>query len=152
MKKKRASWDEYFMKIVHDVSERSTCLRRSVGAILVKDKQIISTGYNGPPRGTPHCDEKGGCLREKLKVPSGEREELCRASHAEENAIVQAARHGISTNGSTLYIKNFPCSKCAKLLINAGIVEVVYANPYNAGLSAELLEEAKIKVRRVKLD
>ncbi|RLF35737.1 MAG: cytidine deaminase, partial [Thermoplasmata archaeon] len=109
----RPSYDEYFMEMAHVVAKRSTCLRRKVGAILVKDKHILSTGYNGAPKGLKHCSEVG-CLREKLRVPSGQRHELCRGLHAEQNAIIQAAVFGVSIEGSTLYCTNAPCVVCAK--------------------------------------
>ena len=106
---RRPSWDEYFMDMAVLTAKRSTCLRRQVGAVIVKDKHIIATGYNGAPRGVPHCDEKGGCLRQQLNVPSGERHELCRALHAEQNAIIQAATPGQSIEGGTIYVTNQPC-------------------------------------------
>lgn len=145
--KKRPSWDEYFMRIAYLVAERSTCLRRSVGCVIIKDKRILSTGYNGAPSNVPHCI-KAGCLREKLNVPSGERHELCRGLHGEQNAIIQAAKIGVSIEGAVIYITNYPCFICSKQIINAGIKEVVYANFYNDKLSKKILEEAKIKVRK----
>jgi len=143
----RPSWDEYFMDIVDLVKERSTCLRRQVGALIVKDKRILSSGYNGAPSGCAHCDEIG-CLREKNKIPSGERHELCRASHAEQNAIVQAAKHGIAIDGSTIYVTTQPCVICSKLIINSGITRVVYKGSYPDELSLKLLNEAKIDIMR----
>ncbi|SMO31812.1 dCMP deaminase [Balnearium lithotrophicum] len=137
----RPSWDQYFMSIAQMVSTRSTCLRRKVGAVLVKDKRIISTGYNGPPSGLKHPEEVG-CLREKLGVPSGERHELCRGLHAEQNAIIQAALHGVSTKGSVLYCTHCPCSLCVKMLINAGIVKVIYREGYPDWLAKEIAKEA----------
>ena len=122
---RRPSWDEYFMDMAVLTAKRSTCLRRQVGAVIVKDKHIIATGYNGAPRGVPHCDEKGGCLRQQLNVPSGERHELCRALHAEQNAIIQAATLGQSIEGGTIYVTNQPCVICAKMIINAGISRIV---------------------------
>ncbi|WP_290902673.1 dCMP deaminase family protein, partial [Ferroglobus sp.] len=119
----RPSLDEYFMEIAKVVAKRSTCLRQNVGAVIVKDKRILSTGYNGAPMGLPHCLDIG-CLREELNVPSGERHELCRAVHAEQNAIIQAAVHGVSIKGATLYTTHQPCIMCAKMIINAGIVRV----------------------------
>jgi len=145
----RPSWDEYFMKAALLVSERSTCLRRRVGAVLVKDRQILATGYNGAPRKITHCDVVG-CLREELKVPSGERHEICRGLHAEQNVILQATWHGVSTKDSTLYITNSPCSICAKMLINAGIEEVVVLDQYPDKMAIEFLEEANIKIRKIK--
>jgi dCMP deaminase len=145
----RPSWDKYFMDIAFLVSTRATCLRRKVGAILVKQRRILATGYNGPPRGIKHCGEReNGCLREQLGIPSGERHEISRATHAEQNVIIQAAVHGISIEGSTLYSTNFPCVICTKMLLNAGVVEIVYADGYADELSAELLKEAKLKVRK----
>ncbi|MGB9866294.1 MAG: deoxycytidylate deaminase [Bacillota bacterium] len=143
----RPSWDEYFMEVAAVVSKRSTCLRRAVGAVLVKEKRILATGYNGAPTGLPHCAEVG-CLREKLSVPSGERHEMCRGLHAEQNALVQAARYGIVVAGSTLYCTTEPCALCAKMLINAGIVRIVFADPYPDELARQLLAEAGIPVER----
>ena len=134
------------MDIVDLVSRRSTCLRRGVGAVLVKDKRLLTTGYNGAPSGLKHCLEVG-CLREELKVSSGERHELCRGLHAEQNAIIQAAVHGVSIRGATLYCTNHPCSICLKMLINAGIEEIVYQNPYPDELAMSMLEEAGMKLR-----
>lgn len=139
----RPSWDQYFMDIARLVSSRSTCLRRQVGAVLVRDRQIISTGYNGAPSGIRHCAE-AGCLRETLNVPSGERHEICRGIHAEQNAVVQAALHGVSTQGSTLYCTHQPCSFCSKMIINAGVCHVVFQGDYPDGLSRELLAEAEV--------
>lgn len=141
----RPSWDEYFMDIVELVKTRSTCLRRQVGALIVKDKRILSTGYNGAPSGCSHCLERG-CLREKLNIPSGQRHELCRGIHAEQNAIVQAAYSGTSVKGGTLYVTHQPCVMCAKMAINAGIVKIVFRGEYPDELSMELLEEAGIDV------
>ena len=126
MKKKinRPNWDEYFLKIANLVSERSTCLRRGVGAILVKDKKILATGYNGAPVNIAHCD-KAGCVRAKLNIPSGERHELCRGLHAEQNALLQAALHGVSVKNAILYSTIQPCLICAKMLINAGISDII---------------------------
>jgi len=148
-KRARPSWDEYFLEVAYLVSKRATCLRRSVGAVLVKDKKILATGYNGAPSGVRHCTETG-CLREKLKIPSGERHELCRGLHAEQNVLVQAALHGVSTKGSILYLTNQPCIICAKLLINAGIKGVVISAGYPDKLAQKFLKEAKIKVRKAK--
>jgi len=145
----RPSWDEYFLNIAKLVATRSTCLRRQVGAVVVKDKQILATGYNGAPTGITHCD-KAGCLREQLKVPSGERHELCRALHAEQNAFLQAAKHGVSLAGSTLYITVQPCSICAKMIINAGIRNIVVEGEYPDEFAREFLKEAGIKITVVK--
>ncbi len=144
----RPSWDEYFLSIAHLVSQRSTCLRRKVGAVVVKDRRILTTGYNGAPRGITHC-EVTGCLRQKLKVPSGQRHELCRGLHAEQNAIIQAAYHGVSINGSVLYVTVSPCIICAKMIINAGIKEVVFEGDYPDNMARQFLKEAKIKLRQV---
>ena len=141
---KRPSWDEYFMQITELVATRATCLRRKVGAIIVKDKRILATGYNGPPSGLPHCDELGGCLRDKLNVPSGERHEISRAVHAEQNAIIQAARFGVPIDGSTMYVTHHPCFICAKMIINAGIKKIVVKEGYPDELSKEMLKEAGI--------
>jgi dCMP deaminase len=133
------------MRIAREVAERSTCLRRKVGAVIVRDKRILTTGYNGAPRGIRHCGDRG-CLREKLDVPSGERHELCRGLHAEMNALVQAAVHGVGVEGSTLYCTNRPCSLCAKMLINAGVKRIVIGEGYPDELGQELLQEAGIPV------
>lgn len=143
----RPSWDEYFMDITKRVATRSTCLRRAVGAILVHDKRIIASGYNGGPTGLAHCLDIG-CLREKLGIPSGQQHELCRGIHAEQNAIIQAARYGVSIEGATLYCTTQPCTQCTKMLINAGITEIVYAEGYPDDLACELLDESGIVVRR----
>jgi len=143
----RPSWDEYFMQITKLVATRSTCLRRQVGALLVKEKNIMATGYNGVPTGITHCDVTG-CQREQLNVPSGERHELCRGLHAEQNAIIQAARHGANIEGSTLYCTDSPCIICSKMLINAGIREVIFDRGYPDKLSLEMLTEAGINYRQ----
>jgi len=150
MKKKlqRPSWDRYFIEIAKLVAPRSTCLRRQVGAVIVKDRHILATGYNGTPKGITHC-EVVGCLRKKLKVPSGERHEICRGLHAEQNSLLQAALYGISLKDSILYCTNQPCAICAKMLINAGIKEIVILKGYPDPMARELLNEAQIKVRRV---
>jgi dCMP deaminase len=142
----RPSWDAYFMEITHVVANRSTCLRRRVGAVIIKDRRILSTGYNGAPKGLAHCQEVG-CIREQNNVPSGERHELCRALHAEQNAILQAALYGVSIAGATIYCTTHPCVMCAKMLINAGMKEVVVSNTYPDAMSAALLEEAGVVVR-----
>ena len=141
--------DEYFMEMAHLVAKRSTCLRRHVGAVLVKDKRVLSTGYNGSPKGTLHCEVKG-CIREQMNVPSGTRHELCRGVHAEQNAIIQAAYFGVSVDGSTIYTTTYPCSMCAKILINAGIKEVVYSEGYVDALSKNLFDETNILIREYK--
>ena len=143
--KKRLSWDEYFIKIAELVAQRSTCLRRQVGCVIVRDKRMLTTGYNGAPRGLKHCSETG-CLRNKLKIPSGERQELCRALHSEQNAIIQAALTGISLNDSVLYCTHQPCIACAKMLINAGIKKIVYKGAYPDKLALSILKDAGIKL------
>lgn len=142
----RPSWDSYFMEITQVVASRSTCLRRQVGAVIVRDRRILTTGYNGAPSSLAHCEEVG-CIREKEKIPSGERHELCRALHAEQNAILQAALYGISIQGATIYCTTHPCVMCAKMIINAGMKEVVIAASYPDSLSEALLKEANVKVR-----
>ena len=142
---KRLSWDAYFMEIAQLVATRSTCLRRKVGAVAVKDKRIIATGYNGAPENLKHCEEIG-CLREKLKIPAGERQELCRGVHAEQNVIIQAAKLGANLNGATIYITHHPCFTCAKMLINAGIKKIVYKEGYPDEFAKDILKEAGIEV------
>ena len=145
----RPGWDEYFMQLAHLVKRRSTCLRRQVGAVLVRDRRILATGYNGAPSGIVHC-EVTGCLRQKLKVPSGQRHELCRGLHAEQNVIIQCALYGVSTKGATLYVTVTPCIICAKMIINAGIKEIVIEGEYPDKMARNFLRQAKIKVRRLK--
>ncbi len=145
---KRPSWDEYFMDIAKLVGKRSTCLRRHVGAIIVKNRRVLATGYNGTPSKIKHCDETG-CLRIKLSIPSGQRHELCRGLHAEQNALLQAALYGISVRGAVLYITNQPCIICAKMIINAGLEEVVIASGYPDNMAKEFLQEAGIKIRKL---
>lgn len=142
----RPSWDEYFMKLAYEVATRTTCLRRAVGAVIVKERRILATGYNGVPTGIAHCSEVG-CLRQQLGVPSGQRHEICRGLHAEQNAIIQAAHYGIDISASSIYITTQPCVVCAKMIINAGIVEIVYANPYDDELALSMLNEAGIALR-----
>ena len=144
---RRPTWDEYFMEIARLVASRSTCLRRQVGAVMVKDKNILTTGYNGTPSGISHCAVTG-CLRQQLGVPSGERHELCRGLHAEQNAIIQAAKHGVNIDGATLYCTNSPCIICSKMLINAGISAIVYLDGYPDELSLAMLREAQIDCRQ----
>lgn len=143
----RPSWDEYFMAITDQVAQRATCTRRRIGAVLVKDKRILATGYNGVPVGIAHCDEVG-CLREQLGIPSGTQHELCRGIHAEQNAVIQAAKHGIAIDGATVYCTHQPCVLCAKILINAGVTDVVYREAYPDPLATEMLEEAGVRARR----
>ncbi|MCX7944776.1 MAG: cytidine/deoxycytidylate deaminase family protein [Deltaproteobacteria bacterium] len=145
MIEERISWDEYFLSFAQLAATRSTCLRRKVGAVIVKDKHIISTGYNGAPKGIRHCSEVG-CIREAEKVPSGQRHELCRGLHAEQNAIIQAALYGAQTDGGIIYCTNQPCVICAKMIINAGIRSVVFSEGYTDSLAQEMLTEANIKL------
>lgn len=141
----RPTWDEYFMNIAEMVKTRSTCLRRHVGAVIVKDKRILSTGYNGAPARSKHCAEIG-CIRMQMNVPSGEKHELCRASHAEMNAIAQAAMSGTSVNGAWIYVTCQPCVICSKILINSGIYKIIYAGEYPDALSLSLLKESSIRI------
>ncbi|MBQ6454294.1 MAG: cytidine/deoxycytidylate deaminase family protein [Coriobacteriales bacterium] len=141
----RPSWDEYFMSIADQVATRSTCLRRQIGAVIVKDKRLLATGYNGAPSGLPHCLDIG-CLRQQMGIPSGQRHELCRAIHAEQNAIVQAAKYGTSIEGGTIYTTAYPCVMCAKMIINAGLKRIVYRDSYPDDLSTELLKESGIEM------
>jgi dCMP deaminase len=145
---KRINKDQYFMGMAKIASLRSTCLRRAVGCVLVKSDRIIATGFNGTPIGLEHCEVRG-CLRDILKVKSGERHEICRGLHAEENAIIQCALYGPSTQGSILYCTTRPCSICAKNLINAKISEIVYIDYYPDELAEEIIKESKIAIRRM---
>ncbi|NJD62040.1 MAG: cytidine deaminase [Deltaproteobacteria bacterium] len=144
----RPDWDTYFMDMAVLASRRSSCLRRAVGAVLVKDRRLLATGYNGVPSGVTHC-EVTGCLREKLNVPSGERHELCRGLHAEQNAIIQAAFHGVSIRDAVLYCTNLPCIICAKMLINAGVRRVVYLEGYADALTGEMFREVGMELVRM---
>ena len=140
------SWDEYFMRFAELAATRTTCLRRSVGAVIVKNKHILATGYNGAPKKVPHCKDLGGCLREKLNVPSGERHELCRALHAEQNAIIQCAMSGQNIEGATIYITHQPCIICSKMIINAGIKRIVVREGYPDNLAKQILSEAGLSI------
>ena len=144
----RKSWDEYFMEIAEIVKTRSTCLRRQVGAVIVKDNRIITTGYNGAPSGLRHCTDIGGCERERLHIPSGQRHELCRALHAEQNAIIQAAKLGVSIDGATLYCTHQPCVICAKMIVNSGISRVVYGEGYPDEFAMQMFDMAGVKIER----
>ena len=146
----RPSWDQYFMRMAFLAASRSNCTRRKVGAVIVKDKNVLATGYNGPPSGTVHCDVVG-CVRDELNVPSGERHELCRGLHAEQNAIIQAAVHGVSIRDSVIYITTHPCVVCSKMLMNSQIREVIFAQGYPDELSELMLMESTIKKRRFEL-
>jgi len=147
----RPTWEEYFLKIATEVAERSTCVRRQVGALVVKDKRILATGYNGAPRGLRHCIDIG-CLRESAGAESGQVHELCRGLHAEQNAIIQAATYGVPIQGAVLYGTHQPCVLCTKMLINAGIEAIYYLEPYPDDLAARLLEEAGIPARRMRIE
>jgi len=147
---RRPTWDEYFMRMAYLAASRTNCIRRKVGAVIVKDRNVLATGYNGPPSGTAHCDVVG-CIREDLKVPSGERHELCRGLHAEQNAIIQAAVHGVSIKDSTIYVTTHPCVVCSKMIMNAQIREIVYAEGYPDELAELMLLESDVKVRKFTL-
>lgn len=141
----RPSWDEYFIQITELVASRSTCMRRSVGAVIVKNRHILATGYNGAPSGVSHCNVTG-CLRASMNIPSGERHELCRGTHAEQNAIVQAAKHGTPIEGATIYVNTKPCSICSKMIINSGIKRVCYLGDYSDEMSEGMMREAGIEM------
>ena len=141
----RASWPRSFMDIAHLVAQRSTCLRRKVGAIAVLDRRILATGYNGAPSGVPHCLEVG-CLRQQMGIPSGQRHEICRGIHAEQNVIIQAAVHGISLRGAEIFCTTQPCIICAKMLINCGVKKIWIAEGYPDELSEKMLSEAGVEV------
>ena len=141
----RPAWDSYFLEIASIVASRSTCLRRKVGAVLVKDRRLLTTGYNGAPAGMRHCQDTG-CLRQIHNIASGERHELCRGLHAEQNAIIQAALHGVSIKGAVLYCTHHPCSMCAKMLVNAGIRRAVLKESYPDLLAREIFQEAGVQV------
>lgn len=148
---KRPSWDEYFLRLATLVATRSTCLRRQVGAVLVKNERIIATGYNGAARGMGHCYDLG-CLREEMGIPSGERYELCRGVHAEQNAIINAAYYGVSTQGGVMYCTNQPCLICARMIINAGIVRVVHSGNFDDRLALQFLQEAGVELVEMYLE
>lgn len=145
---KRPDWNFYFMKITQDVSLRATCVKRQVGAIIVKDNRILSTGYNGSPKGFKHCEEVG-CIRKEMGLPSGHRHELCRGLHAEQNAIIQAAVHGVEIDGGTMYCNYQPCAICVKMIINAGIKKLVYSGSYPDELAQQMMRDSKLKVERL---
>ena len=146
--KNRPRWHQYFMEMAYLAGTRSTCLRRQVGAIIVRDNQILSSGYNGAPKHIRHCAITG-CLREQLNVPSGERHELCRGVHAEQNAVIQAAINGTSIRDASLYCTNQPCVICSKILINAEIKTIYITEPYEDKLAQEMLAEAGIEMNIV---
>lgn len=141
-------WDKRFMDLTHTIAKWSSCFRenRSIGAIIVKNKRILTTGYNGAPAGLKSCKEKGECLRDKLNIPSGKQHELCYAIHAEQNAIIQAAKLGVSIEDATLYCTHQPCVICSKMIVNAGISRVVYQNPYPDDFSQEIFSEAGVEL------
>jgi len=143
----RPDWDTYFMRFARLAQSRSTCLRRHVGAVIVKERNVLATGYNGAPKGVPHCAEVG-CLREQLQVPSGQRHELCRGLHAEQNAIIQAAYHGVAIRGATLYCTFRPCVICVKMIINAGIRRVVFQGDYDDSLAQQMADAAGLELVR----
>ncbi len=145
---KRISWDEYFMELANLAAKRSTCLSRQVGAVIVKDRCVLSTGYNGAAKGAAHCDEVG-CVRILMDIPSGERMDICRAVHAEQNALLQAACHGIATEGAMMYISVTPCFTCAKMVVNAGIKEIVVGGNYPDERTMDLFKEVGVKVRKI---
>lgn len=144
----RPNWDQYFMEIARVIAQRSTCMRRQVGAVIIRDNRILTTGYNGAPAKLKHCLEIG-CIREKMQVPSGQRHELCRAIHAEQNALIQAAVHGVSIDNSTIYITAQPCVLCAKMIVNAGIKKVVFVGEYPDQLAKDILAEAGVEMLRM---
>jgi dCMP deaminase len=145
----RPAWDDYFMEIAHVVAKRSTCLSRQVGCVLVRDRRILATGYNGPPKGLAHCEDHGGCLRASLGIPRGQRQEVCRALHAEQNAIIQAAVHGVSLQGQVIcYCLTQPCVTCAKMLSNCSVTRIVFRDPYPDELAQEMLQEAGVQLVR----
>lgn len=144
----RVPWPDYFMSIAFLVSGRSTCLRRSVGALAVRDRRILATGYNGAPAGLAHCLDVG-CLRKELGIPSGQRHEICRGLHAEQNVVIQAAINGINISGADLYCTTHPCVLCAKILINCKIDKVYYADSYPDELASRMLVEAGIEVLHI---
>lgn len=142
---KRPTLDEYFMEIAGVVAKRTTCLRNRVGAVIVRDKRILATGYNGAPRNLAHCLDLG-CIRQQQNIESGTRHELCRAVHAEQNAIIQSALHGVSVEGATLYCTHQPCILCAKMIINSRITRVVFANPYPDDEAIRFFKSAGVEV------
>ena len=150
VKDDRPSWDEYFMEIADVVAKRSNCVSRKVGAVITVDNQIVATGYNGAPKGLHRCVDQGGCLRKLNKIESGTRQEVCRAAHAEQHAILSAAVQGVSIKGGTIYTNTYPCSICTRMIINAEIKKIVYDSDYSDPLAKEMLDESGIKVLRLK--
>lgn len=153
---KRPSWEDYFMNLAYLISTRSSCRRRKVGAIIVKNKRILASGYNGAPKGLPHCEISSGseyeCLRSKFKVPSGTKQELCRGLHAEQNALIQAANYGVSTQNAELFCNITPCIVCSKMLINAGISKIYFVGNYPEGLGLKMLEDAGVELINLKFN
>lgn len=144
----RPDWDHYFLRMAALAASRSTCVRRHVGAVVVKDRMVLSTGYNDTPRGLPNCGE-GGCARCASGVPSGQGLDTCLCLHAEMNAVIQAAYHGVAVAGATVYITHQPCLTCAKTLINSGIRRIVFAGEYPDPLAREVLEQAGVALEQV---
>lgn len=144
----KTTWDYRFIKLAREIATWSSCLHRQVGCVIVRDKRILTTGYNGAPSGVETCRDRNECLRDKCKIPSGQNLELCFAVHAEQNAIAQAAKLGLSLEGATLYCTHSPCSICAKLIINSGIKEVIYENDYPDAYSSDYFREAGVKMRK----
>lgn len=148
----REVWCSYFLRIAQLVSERSTCRRRHVGALAVRDRRILATGYNGTPVGVPHCTTSGiACLREELNVPSGERHEICRGVHAEQNVIIQAASSGVSLKDADLYCTHQPCFICFKMLVNCGIRNIFYIEPYDDDMTRAMLQDTNLRMLQVAL-
>lgn len=148
---KNTKWDERFLKMAEEVATWSSCFQenRQVGAVIAKNKRILTTGYNGASAGIMSCKERGECLRRKLNIQSGTRHEVCYATHAEQNAIIQAAKMGISIDGATLYCTHQPCVICSKMIINSGIVRIVYRNGYPDDFSLQLLREAGVEIEQL---
>ena len=149
-KDERISWDEYFIEMAILAAKRSNCVSRQVGAVITVDNQVVATGYNGAPKHLHHCIDAGGCLRKLNHIESGTRQEICRAVHAEQNAIISAAVKGVSIKGGTLYVNTYPCSICTRMLINAEIKRIVYDSDYSDPLSKEMLDESGIEIVRFK--
>jgi len=143
-------WDKRFMEMARLVGTWASCYQseRKIGAVIVQNKRVIATGYNGAPAGVRTCVERGECIRKKMGIPSGTRQEMCYATHAEQNAIIQAARLGISTEGATLYCTHQPCTMCAKMIVNAGITRVVYEQGYPDPFAVELLTEGGVSLEK----
>ncbi|MGI6678056.1 MAG: deoxycytidylate deaminase [Dehalobacterium sp.] len=147
----RKSWEQYFMEIAHLVASRSTCLRRSVGAVAVsKDNRILGTGYNGALPGAPHCDEVG-CIRNEFKIPSGQRQEICRAQHAEANVCNFAARHGVALNGATVYVTTQPCTTCIKAMATSGVKKVIFEGDYPDPFARQLAQEVGLELIKMEV-